>query len=319
MPNGRGPAAGRRGMGPGKTGPLRAVGGGELRKLNRTVTAVAAAALTVFVSAAAQVSGPGRVSLKFSPAPGSGLTYGIQARVTGDGKDLMGKSLRTEVRAQGDVIFKVLDSPPGLVRTGITIPAISVNAQMAGSDVHGTIRTAQNKRLSVVFNSTGRVSEIRNTEVVEQDFSSNIGFTQILNDYFPVLPDKPVSVGDTWSDTRTLHVPFGGMNLNITLVTEYRLDDILPSKDGPTAFITTTYKAQVHGRTPLEGGAGIFEGTGGGTGFLHYLTEKGTFSGYQTAFSVQASFSVKQGETVLLNWPFSFDSFSLITLTSLGD
>lgn len=281
------------------------------------IKAAAVISLLALMPAAAQESQQKRISLKFSPGPGTVMTYGIQARMNGDGKNLLGKSIQTEVRAQGDVSFSILASPPDSVRAALTVPAIDVNARMADKDIHGTIRTRQGGALEVIFNSTGKISEVRNPDVIEQDFTTNIGFTQIMNDYFPVLPSEPVSVGDTWSDTRTIHIPFSGFNLDIVLRTDYRLDDILPSMDGPTAFITTTYSASVSGRTPLEGGAGIFEGKGGGTGYLHFLPEKGIFTGFQTSFSVQAGFSVKKGNDVLLSWPFSFDSYSLISLNGL--
>jgi len=287
----------------------------------RALKITAAAALIVFVLSAAvmittaeQNFQPAGTNLKFSPAPRTSISYGIQATLNGDGQDFLGESLKVEIRAQGQVDLKILDSPPDLVRTSMTVPGIEIDARMPGSDLHGTIRTRQNEVLEVVFNSTGKVSEIRNADVVEQDFESNISFNQIINDYFPVLPAGPVRPGESWYDTRNLRFPFRGTYLDVILRTEYRLDDVLPSPDGPMAFITTLYTAEVKGEIALDQGSGVFEGQGGGSGFLHFLVDKGFFSGYQTSFSVQARFLVKKGNEVLLSWPFSFESFSLITL-----
>lgn len=284
----------------------------------RTVTGLAAAALLLASAGLGrETGGPDRVTLKFAPAPGTNIVYAVQAKVNGDGKDFLSKSLRMEALAQGEVDLKALDASSGFVRAGMTIPGIDIGASMADSDMHGTLKTKPGRSLEVVFNSAGKVLSIRNPEVLEQDFEANMSFSQILSDYFPVMPARPVAVGDTWSDTRTIRVPFSGANLSVTLKTEYRLDDILPSPDGRTAYITTFYTAVVHGETALGQGTGVFEGQGTGTGFLHVLPDSGIFSTYQTSFLVQAKFVIKNQGSVLLSCPFSFDSFSLITLNRL--
>lgn len=288
------------------------------RKMNkgpRTAMLATAAALTLsFAGWGQETPAAGRVSLKFAPRAETFLSYLFQTQVNVEGKDFLGKDIRVEVQSDGGAEFLVMASQPGTVRTAVTIPGISLHASMPDSSLSGTIRTRPSSALEVVFNSAGKVNSITNTEALEQDFQSNISFTQMLSDYFPVLPLQLVAPGATWKDSRRIRLPYQGVEVVVNLDTEYRLDDVMPSPDGPKAFISTSYAATVYGERPLSDGVGVFEGSGSGSGFLHFLVDKGLFSTYQFAFKVEAAFSVKRQSQVLMRWPFSFFASSLINL-----
>lgn len=259
-----------------------------------------------------------KFNLMFAPLPGVEASYSIQSRLSTSGKDFLGKTISLEAEVFGDTDFTIMNSAAGETRTRISIPGIKMFARLPASQTTGLIRTKPGQVLEVTFNTAGKIMSIRNQEALEQDFESNISFFQMIDDYFPVFPVVPVKPGDTWTDERTLRLPFQGLNLTVKLRTDYKLENVIKTADGEKALVSTLYRAEVSGVQMVQDAEAVFSGQGSGTGSLQFLLNQKVFSEYQAAFSVNASFSMQRRNEKILDFPFTFSVFAYINLNRLG-
>jgi len=279
-------------------------------------SAVSALILCASLGAAGAFAQTGKVALRFGPPPGAGLTYAITGQVTVGGKDLLGKDLTLNADAQGQIHFGVVNSGRDTVRAGLTTPGIDVRVQLPDRTQSQTLRTRQGQALEIVFNGAGKVMDIRNPEVLEQEHVLNFSIPQLLRDYFPAFPVVPVGPGDQWRESRRLTVPYQGMDIQVMVVIDYTLNDIIPSQDGRKALISAAYTATVSGAKKFGESVGTFEGKGAGAGYLNVLIDRGTFSEYRLDFKTDAAFVMKKGTKRLLEWPFTFSVLADINLVA---
>ena len=253
-------------------------------------------------------------ALLFGPATGTALTYSINGQVNVTGKDFFGKDLTLDANSQGDLRLNVMNSGRDTVLAGLTTSGIDVRTQTRDQSQSQTLRTADGKALEVVFNRTGKVMEIRNTDVLAQQNVLNVAIPQILRDYFPAFPAEPVGPGDQWRENRRLTIPYQGLELQIDLAIEYTLNDIMPSPDGRKALGSAVYTVGVSGSRDLGESMGVFEGKGQGTGYLNFLVDRGYFTEYRLDFRTDAVFVAKNGAKRLLEMPFSFSVLAEVNL-----
>jgi hypothetical protein len=288
---------------------------------NAFLTAVLAGALAAGPAMAGQAApaGQDKISLRFSPAQGTSLTYSISSVVNVDGKSLLGVDLALNADSRGEVRLLAKPSARDTVRADLTSPGIEVNVRLPEKVFSQRIGTTKGEPLEVVFNRTGRVESIRNPEVLGGGNPFNISVPQLLRDYFPAFPAQPVGRGESWVETRSLTIPFQGLDLQVNLAITYTLDDILPADDGRLALISVVYKVGVSGAKDLGDTQGVFEGEGAGAGSLQIHVDKGWFSEYRVDFKTDAAFVMKKGADRLAQFPFSFSAFAEIVLVNVQE
>jgi len=260
------------------------------------------------------LAGQEKTALQFAPAAGATLAYSLNGQVNVDGKNLAGKDIALNATSQGEIRFLVQTSGRDTVRAALTTPGIDVQIQGADQNVSQSLKTQAGKALIVVFNRTGKVMDILNTDVLTQQALMNFSIPQILRDYFPTFPAQPVAPGDQWRESRRITIPFQGLDVQVDLSIDYVLNDILPSPDGRKAVIAATYTARVSGAKNLGQTDGVFEGRGTGTGFLNVLVDRGYFTEYHIDFKTDAAFVMKQGAKRLFEWPFTFSVMAEVNL-----
>jgi hypothetical protein len=277
----------------------------------------------VLIAALAGSSGslPGqtqdKVALRFGPAEGTALTYSLSSVINVDGKNFLGTDLALNADSRGEIRLVAKPSSRDTVRADLTSSGIDVNIRLPEKVLSQKLGTTQGEALDVVFNRTGKVESIRNPEAVGGPNPFNVSIPQILRDYFPAFPAEPVGRGDTWSESRRLTIPFQGLDLQVNLAIAYTLDDLLPSGDGRTAFISAVYRVTVSGTKDLGETQGVFEGEGTGAGSLQVQVDRGWFSEYRIDFKTDAAFVMKKGKDRLAEFPFSFSAFAEVILIGI--
>jgi len=256
--------------------------------------------------------------LRFAPAAGTRVGYNVNGLVTVSGKDLLGRDLSLTAVSRGELHFAVQTATPETVSARLTSRGIEIRVQAPDRTLTETLKTRDGQALEVVFSPTGKVEEIRNPGALSRGKILNFSLSQILTDYFPAFPAEAVSPGEGWSESRRLTIPFQEFELLVDLKADYVLNEIVLSAEGRKALISTVFSVAVSGRRELGESVGVFEGTGTGTGFLHFLLERGVFSEYRVDFKTDAAFVVKKGEERLLEQPFVFSVLAHVTLNDTG-
>jgi len=288
----------------------------SLSRQHRTGAALLGLFLVLFFPSSSYQKQIEKTVLRFAPAAGTRLDYNINGLVTVRGKNLLGKDLSLTAVSQGVIRFAVQTSTHDTVQVRLTSPGLGIRVQFPDKTLTETLGTRDGKALEVIFNRTGRIEQIHNTDALNPGKLLNFSLPQILSDYFPVLPADPVSPGGGWSESRRITIPFQGFELLVHLKTDYVLNEIVPLAEGRMGLISVVFSVDVSGTQELGDSIGLFEGRGTGTGFLNFLVGRGVFTEYKIDFMTNARFVVKRGAERLFEWPFAFSVFAYVTLTN---
>ncbi len=248
-----------------------------------------------------------KYSLSFSPAVGDSLLYRLDTSVHVAGKDLRGSELSLGASAAGEISLAVKRNIQDLVLIGLTTPGIHVEAQTTEGQQRYTLKTIDNMAVQVAFDHLGCAHQIHNLAALNRDRIWNISLVQILRDYLPVLPERPVSIGEAWIDNKRLSIPYQGMSLDATIERHYVLQNILPSVEGDVAFITVDYEVSLSGSKEWGEWTASFEGKGTGEGFLNYHIRRSCIQAFNAEYQTEAALVLRTGDDVFRQWPFKME------------
>ncbi len=248
--------------------------------------------------------------LVFSPSVGDQLTYMLNTSVHAEGKDFFGKDLSLSLAASGKISLDVKRAVRDRVFTGMITPGIHVEAQTLAGLQRYSLKTNQNMALQAAFDSRGSLCEIHNLKALNRDEIMNVSLIQILRDYFPVLPGRPVSLGEIWMDNKRINIPFQEIELEVSIETKYTLQNVIPSVEGDVAIISMDYEVRLSGSKNLGEWTGNFEGTGTGGGFLNFLLQRSCFQEFRADYQTEATLVIKKEGEAFMEWPFHLSVFA---------
>jgi len=260
------------------------------------------------------ISGSDKITLRYSPPLGDKISYSLDSIIRSDSVNLMGSDASLGASAEGDLTLEIERITANNVYTSLTSTDLTVTLQSTASTRKIDLSTDQDKALKVVFNRTGKVDEISNLAALKTQNIMNFSLVQIIRNYFPSLPSKPVAVGESWTENRQMTIPFEGIQLEVLLVSRYTLDSVINSQSGSEASISVDYSVSLKGSKPFGKGNAVFEGKGKGTGYLHYLVNKGYFSEYRLDYEVDSTIKVKDASKVLMQVPVRVTANASLTL-----
>lgn len=257
---------------------------------------------------------PPTYNLLFSPPTGSTLIYNLSSRMNSEGRSFLGVNLSMGVQAGGEIDFVIRQKSSESVIAELSSPGVRVSLQVLERQNEFTLGTPADNPVQIIFDRAGRIRSIRNSERLEEQNPMNFSILDVLRNYLPTLPDKPIAIGDSWQDHKRLQIPFQGMQLLIEIEVTLFLRDVVPSPQGRLALVATTYSVRLSGSRELENVTGGFEGQGAGTGSLSFLMDRGCFSDYRLDYSIDGAMVMRKGETRLAEWPFTLSENAELTL-----
>jgi len=252
-----------------------------------------------------QVSPTEQYTLRFSPRPQQTLVYSLQSRMETEGQSFLGKSLTLSAQADGEIDVFIRQVATDGVFTELSSPGIRIFLQTLGRQDEFTLKNPPDSPVQMTFDRAGRIRDIKNVETLEDQNPMNFSILEVLRNYWPAFPDKPLSVGESWPDHKRLVVPFQGMSLIIELEITFTLNAVVPAPEGRLALVTAAYTATLSGDREVEGFRGSFEGSGTGTGSLSFQVESGIFNDYRLDYSIDGAMVMRKAKTKVMEWPFS--------------
>lgn len=244
-----------------------------------------------------------KIPIRFSPPLGDKISYSLESLIRSDSANLMGNDASIGAFANGDLTIEIERVTANNVYASLTSSNLTITLQSAASTRNINLDTDEGKALKIVFSRTGKVDEITNLSALKTQNIMNFSLVQIIRNYFPTLPSKPVSVGESWTDNRQMTIPFEGMQLEALLASKYTLDSLIDTQAGSEASISVDYSVSLKGSKPFGKGSAVFEGKGKGTGYLFYFVSKGYFSEYRLNYEVDSTIKVKDSSQVLMQVP----------------
>jgi hypothetical protein len=252
----------------------------------------------------AQVNPDERFTLRFSPRPRQTLVYNLQTRMDSEGEGFLGKNLTLSAQADGDISVFIKQAAKDSVFAELSSTGIRIFLRAPGRQDEFTLKNPPDSPVLMTFDGAGRIREIKNVETLEEQNPMNFSVLEVLRNYWPVFPDKPVALGESWPDHKKIVVPFQGMDLTIELAIDFTLNSVVPGPDGPLALITAAYTAGLSGERKVEDFRGSFEGSGTGTGSLSFQVDSGYFSEYRLDYAINGAMVMRKAGSSLAEWPF---------------
>jgi hypothetical protein len=262
----------------------------------------------------AQVSPTEQYKLRFSPRPRQTLVYSLQSRMESEGQSFLGKSLTLSAQADGEIDVFIRHVATDGVFTELSSPGIRIFFQTFGRQDEITMKNPSDSPVQMTFDRAGRIRDIKNIETLEDQNPMNFSILEVLRNYWPAFPDRPLSVGESWPDHKRLVVPFQGMSLIVELKISFTLNAVVPSPEGRLALITAAYTATLAGDREVESFRASFEGSGTGTGSLSFMIDGGYFSEYRLDYAIDGAMVMRKAESRVVEWPFQLTAQTSLLL-----
>jgi hypothetical protein len=262
----------------------------------------------------AQASPTEQYKLRFSPRPRQTLVYSLQSRMESEGQSFLGKSLTLSAQADGEIDVFIRQVATDGVFTELSSPGIRIFLQTLGRQDEFILKNPPDSPVQLTFDRAGRIRDVKNVEALEDQNPMNFSILEVLRNYWPAFPDRPLSVGESWPDHKRLVVPFQGMSLIIELEITFTLNSVVPAPEGRLALVTAAYTTTLSGDREVEGFRGSFEGSGTGTGSLSFQVESGIFSDYRLDYVIDGAMVTRKAETKVVEWPFKLTAGASLLL-----
>jgi hypothetical protein len=217
----------------------------------------------------------------------------------------MGLGLSLAAQAQGEINLAVKQRSTDRVFTELSTSGIKVSLLVLDRQDEFTLKTPADNPVQIIFDKSGQIRDIKNTAALEEQNRLNFSVLDMLRNYLPTLPARPLAIGESWQDHKKMQVPFQGMNLTINIEITFTLNDVVQTPEGRLAFIGANFAVDLSGERPVAEVEGAFTGNGKGTGFLYFLVDAGYFTEYRADYNVNGAMVMRKGETKLAEWPFT--------------
>jgi hypothetical protein len=231
-----------------------------------------------------------------------------------EGQSFLGKSLTLSAQADGEIDVFIRQVATDGVFAELSSPGIRIFLQTLGRQDEFTLKNPPDSPVQMTFDRAGRIRDIKNVETLEDQNPMNFSILEVLRNYWPAFPDRPLSVGESWPDHKRLVVPFQGMSLIIELEITFTLNAVVPAPEGRLALVTAAYTATLSGDREVEGFRGSFEGRGSGSGYLSFQIDGGTFSEYRLDYAIDGAMVMRKAESKVVEWPFQLTAEASLLL-----
>lgn len=219
------------------------------------------------------------------------------------------KLLEYMVRGNG------LDEQKNFVST-VTIDTLSVVTKGMGSERSVDLSPLIGKSFGLTFSPKGDELEFSGVDTLVVDFGMMQGGKQNAKNFFrtifPDLPEKPVKIGETWTDKDTLTMDQSGMKMNVNSDGKHTLEG-LETIDGIECLkISSKTTGVMDGAGQTMGMDMNFEGDLEGKSTWYFAYKKGTFVKVEEEGFMEGTIAIS-GQTNM-TMPISVESKSKINL-----
>lgn len=231
--------------------------------------------------------------LKYRMPEGQVLKYETWGE-THQEADVMGQTIETDISSSNAFTVQSEGQVENGYRLAITIDDMSLKVQATTGELEPDMDTVIGKSFSMVFSELGKEVELIGADAIEYDLGPE-GTRNIASgfqDVFPNLADRPVKIGDTWSDESTITdksesgdtiVYFSGTN---TLVGFETVDGMECVK------ITSEGTGTIEGKGEQQGMELITTGEIKGTATWYFAYKEGIFVKQMNEGTVEGTIDV---------------------------
>jgi len=161
----------------------------------------------------AQNSG-GPVTLAYKYPAGKSIRY-LNNTTMAQIMDIQGQTMQTDVTSSFGCNIKSAGSQVTDQKLVITVDTIGQTTNSPMGVAGGSVQGVKGKSCSIIIAPTGKPVDLSEAAGLTYNIegSGETNLTQILGDFFPLLPKNPVKPGDTWNMTDSVLTKSSAMTM----------------------------------------------------------------------------------------------------------
>ncbi len=208
-------------------------------------------------------------------------------------QEMAGQTQETNITNKSVVHYKVkevLKNGKFAIESAIDSTAISSSNPMM-NQMNALLQKTLNKPVELIVTKTGEIDTVKGLDAFPT-VQGGANWKQTFESLFIKLPKKPVKIGDSWSESKTLHKKSGPLNMTINSKTKYLLKSIQPYKGVDCLFITFSNDLSLSGKGNQAGMELNYSANGSGSGKIYFDPASSTFLFMSTESNVDGNVSL---------------------------
>jgi hypothetical protein len=214
--------------------------------------------------------------------------------------DMQGQSMQVDVTSAFGCSVRTAGKQDNNLKIEIRIDTLgqTTNSPMGGSG--GAIQDIKGNTCNIIISPEGKIIDMSETAklVYTTEGSGQSNMSQNLSDFFPVLPTKPVTTGDTWNMTDSITVKSTSMTMKT-------LDNIVSKLEGfetvngiECAKISGVHSGTITMNVQNQGMDIFIKGPFTGTSEFWFAIKEGYFIKLSSATKVTGNLEISSPETM---------------------
>ena len=253
------------------------------------------------------LSAQSSVRLAYNMPAGKTLSYKSVTSIS-QLMDIQGQSMEVMVNTAFGFSAKMVDKVEGNLKVNITVDSLTMSINAMGGLTNSRVREIENKSFNMIIAPTGRVVDLSEAENIKFNVESQgiTNLSQSFNDVFPVLPDKAVSPGDTWSSVDTVRSSASTASTLHVLESRYRYDGVEKVNGIDCAKISSTITGRSQTQAQSMGMDIFYSGPVTGQVVTYFAIKEGYFLKQDVSTTLNGEIEISGAENMA--FPITVDT-----------
>jgi hypothetical protein len=225
--------------------------------------------------------------------------------------DIQGQSMQVDVNSAFGCFVKSAGKQDNNLMIEIKVDTLgqTTNSPMGGSG--GTIQDIKGKTFNIIISPEGKLVDISGAEalVYTLEGSGESNMSQTFSDFFPVLPSKAVTTGDTWNSTDSLTTKSAAMTMTTIDNTINKLEGFETVNGIECAKISSQHSGKISMKIQNQGNDLSIKGPFTGTSEFLFAVKEGYFIKMTSATKVNGNLEMTSPQA--MTFPIVLDMKSV--------
>ena len=252
-----------------------------------------------FLFITGSLSAQNNVKLAYNMPAGKTLNYKSVTSIS-QLMDIQGQSMEVMVNTSFGFRVKMVEKAAGNLKINVIVDSLTMSIDAMGGLTNSRVREIENKSFNMIISPVGEIVDLSEAENikfnVESQGTSNL--SQTFRNVFPVLPDKAVKPGDTWSSVDTIRSAASAASTLQVLESSYRYDDVEKVNGIDCAKISSSISGTAETRAQNMGMDIFYSGPVNGQVLMYFALKEGYFMKQDISTTMNGNIEISGAENM---------------------
>ncbi len=266
----------------------------------------------VFLCIAGSLSAQKSVRLAYNMPAGKTLNYSSASAIS-QLMDIQGQTMEVIVNTAFGFKAKMVEKVGQNLKISITVDSLimSIDAAMQGV-TNSRVKDIEGKSFNMVISPAGKVVDISEAEKIQYSVQDqgNTNLSQSFRNIFPVLPEKSLNPGETWTSNDTIY-GYSSVASNIQeLENTYKYEGVEKVNGIECAKITSSVKGNAGTKAQSMGMDVSYGGPLQGQATFYFAIKEGFFVKQEVSTRMNGTMEISGPQS--MTFPVTVDTRSTI-------